>query len=99
MSNYSSYLESSINILKKYSLSSIVEGIPIENINQMIIDHQLELSECDTFDKALVVANRALIDVTGFHIKIESFISNRDDLMSLYDIFIDWRNSVIRQPL
>ena len=95
MSNHAAYLEQSLCILKKYSLASIVEGTPIEQINSMILKHREELTACDTFEKALVVANQAIAAVSGYSIKIESFITNRDDLTVLYKVFIDWRNSVL----
>ena len=95
MSNHAAYLEQSLRILKKYSLASIVEGTPIEQINSTILQHRAELTACDTFEKALVVANQAVAAVSGYSIKIESFIYNRDDLLALYSVFIDWRNSVL----
>lgn len=95
MSNHVAFFDTSIKILKKYSLGGIVEGVPIETINELIKQHELELHSCDTFDKAMVMANKALYDTSGFPMKIESFISNRDDLMALYTIFVEWRDSVI----
>ena len=95
MSNHVAYLDKSIKILKKYSLGGIVEGVPIATINELIKQHEQELISCDTFDKAMIMANRALCDVSGFPMKIESFISSRADLMILYDVFIEWRDSVV----
>ena len=95
MSNHAAYLEQLLRILKKYSLASIVEGTPVEQINSLILKHREELTACDTFEKALVIANRAVEAVSGYSIKIESFITNRDDLMAMYRVLIDWRNTVL----
>ena len=77
MSNHVEYFDKSVKILKKYSLGGIVEGVPIDTINELIKQHELELISCDTFDKAMDMANRALCDVSGFPMKIQSFISQQ----------------------
>lgn len=89
------YFVQSIKILQKYSLAQLLEAIPIAQINEMIHLHRLQLLSCNTYEKGIAMANQMLAKMTGYNVKINSFISNENDLRLLYNLMVVWRDSVI----
>jgi hypothetical protein len=94
--NYTQLYKRAINTLDKYSLGSMANGIDIARIHQLIRDNRTTLIECNSFEKAKVLADKIFYQLSGFQMSIETFISDEADLRTLYNVLVDWRDSLLR---
>lgn len=89
------YFVQACAILQKYSLATIIEDMPIQSINEKIIENQAEFIGIDTYEKALIKGNEMMCKLSGMNLNIKSFISKDSDLRALYRLALEWRDSVL----
>ena len=94
MSHYSSLLTIAAETLSKYSLASLLETMDVETINAMMRKHRVRLEAIKSYEQGLVLANEILLKMSGFPVAISAFITKEQDMRSLYELMIKWRNSV-----
>ena len=95
MTQHNKLREQALTYLKKYSLAGMVEDMSIDSIHAMMRKHSAALKACDTFAKGKVIANEALSKAMGVPIKVDQFIGDEKDQQALYNVFVQWRDSVL----
>ena len=91
--HYTELYSKAIECLGRHSLAELAAtlGFDEAKIHSLVKTHRELLATITTFDRGMAVANAMLVE-KGFNVKIESMISNKNDLKLLYDIGIEWRD-------
>jgi hypothetical protein len=92
---FSQLLIQVIEVLKKYSLASLIEGKSVDEINEMIHKNKNKVLACDTFESSMLAANAFVTSMTGFSVNIQMFIPNENDQHALYQIMQIWRDKLL----
>ena len=92
-SKYTELYNKAIECLGRHSLAELVTGMGLDEakVHSFVTTHPVLFASITTFDQGLALAN-AVLSKTGFGVKIETMISNKNDLKLLYDIGIEWRD-------
>ena len=92
-SKYTELYSKAIECLGRHSLAELVTamGLNEAKVHTFVATHPELFASITTFDQGLALAN-AVLSKKGLNVKIESMISNKNDLKLLYDIGIEWRD-------
>jgi predicted DNA-binding protein YlxM (UPF0122 family) len=96
MNTYTELHKKAIITLNKYSLGGMLEKMEVTAIHDLIRKHKDRLIAIQSYEQGLILANEAITKM-GFPFQIQMFIKDETDMRALYEILIEWRDSILIQ--
>ena len=81
-------------VLLKYSLGQLIASFTDAQLEQLFNQHKTLISSINSYESAIIEANKFLASQSYFSMSLNSLISE-SDLKDLYEIFIDAKNKML----